>query len=81
MLNKLLGQQLQPLIPVTTSRSLTAGKSGAKLVPGRVTAAGFMPAEFGGSAMLRGLSGSTGFAVIDSAVNEGDTISFLPLPG
>jgi hypothetical protein len=40
-----------------------------------------MPAEFGGSAMLRGLSGSTGFAVIDSAVNEGDTISFLPLPG
>lgn len=81
LLNKLLGQQLQPLIPTTTLRSLEGGKSGTRLAPGRVTAAGFMPAEFGGSAMLRGLSTSTGFAVIHSAVNEGDTISFLPLPG
>ncbi len=80
LLNKLLGQQLQPLIPVTTSRSLEGSKSGTRLAPGWVTETRFTPAEFGGSAMLRGLSTSTGFAVIDSAVDEGDTISFLPLP-
>jgi molybdopterin biosynthesis enzyme len=80
MLNKLLGQPLQPLVPVTTSRSLEAGKSGTKLVPGWVTDTGFTPAEFGGSAMLRGLSTSTGFGVIESAVNSGDTMAFLPLP-
>ena len=81
MLNKLLGQQLQLLIPVTTSRFLEGSKSGTRLAPGWVTETRFTPAEFGGSAMLRGLSTSTGFAVIDSAANKGDTIPFLPLPG
>jgi molybdopterin molybdotransferase len=80
MLNKLQGQQLQPLIPVTTSRLLEGGKSGTKLAPGWVTGAEFTPAEFSGSAMLRGLSASTGFAVLDSTVNQGETVAFLPLP-
>jgi molybdopterin molybdotransferase len=80
MLNKLLGQQLQPLIPVTASTSLTGSKSGTRLAPGWVTDSGFIPTEFSGSAMLRGLSTSTGFAVITTAIDEGSIVSFLPLP-
>lgn len=80
MLNKILGQQLQPLIPATTSTSLQGSKSGTRLAPGWVTHTGFTPAEFSGSAMLRGLSTSTGFAVITSAIDEGGAVSFLPLP-
>jgi len=80
MLNKLLGQQLQPLIPTTASTSLKGGKSGTRLAPGWITNSRFTPAEFSGSAMLRGLSTSTGFAVIATPIGEGDTISFLPLP-
>jgi molybdopterin molybdotransferase len=80
MLNKLLGQQLQPLITVTTPRSLEGPKSGTRLAPGWVADTGFTPAEFSGSAMLRGLSASTGFAVVTNAIDEGGTVSFLPLP-
>lgn len=80
MLNKLLGQQLQPLIPTTASTSLKGSKSGTRLAPGWIANSGFTPAEFSGSAMLRGLSASTGFAVIAREIDEGDTISFLPLP-
>jgi molybdopterin molybdotransferase len=80
MLNKLLGQQLQTLIPTTASTSLPGSKSGTRLAPGWVTDTGFTPAEFSGSAMLRGLSTSTGFAVIEHSIDEGDTVSFLPLP-
>lgn len=80
MVNKLLGQPLQPLIPATTSQPLTSGKSGTKLSPGWVTKSEFTPAKFNGSAMLRGLSTSTGFAIIPTAIDEGDTVNFLPLP-
>lgn len=80
MLNKLLGQQLQRLIPVTASTSLTGSKSGTRLAPGWVTDTGFTSAEFSGSAMLRGLSSSTGFAVIAHEIDEGGTVRFLPLP-
>ncbi len=80
MLNKLLGQQLQPLIPIAASTSLQGSKSGTRLVPGWVTDTGFTPAEFSGSAMLRGLSASTGFAVIAHEIDGGGTVSFLPLP-
>jgi molybdopterin molybdotransferase len=80
MLNKLMGQKLQPLIPSTASTSLTGSKSGTRLAPGLVTDTGFTPAEFSGSAMLRGLSTSTGFAVIAHAIDEGGTVHFLPLP-
>jgi len=80
MLNKILGQQLQPLIPMTAAKSLHGSKSGTRLAPGWVTETGFTAAEFSGSAMLRGLSTSTGFAVMTYEVDRGGTVSFLPLP-
>jgi hypothetical protein len=33
-----------------------------------------------GSAMLRGLAHSTGFAVADKSMEEGEMIAWLPLP-
>jgi molybdopterin molybdotransferase len=80
LINKLLGQQLQVMVPVTTCVSLEGGKSGTRLVPGSVVNGAFTPAEFRGSAMLRGLSASTGFAVITTAVDSGDVVDWLPLP-
>ena len=80
MLNKILGQQLQPLIPLISSTSLKGGGSATRLSPGSVIDSVFTPAEFGGSAMLRGLSASTGFAVIDNAIDAGDPINFVPFP-
>ena len=80
LINKLLGQQLQPFDSHTTSTPLKGGASGTRLVPGSIVRAGFTPEEFSSSAMLRGLSASTGFAVVTDAVNAGDRVDFLPLP-
>ena len=80
LINKLLGQQLQPFDSMTTSTPLKGDASGTRLVPGSISNAGFTPAEFSGSAMLRGLSSSTGFAIVTHAVSAGDRVDFLPLP-
>ena len=80
LINKLLGQQLQPFDSMTTSTPLKGDASGTRLVPGSIINAGFTPAEFSGSAMLRGLSTSTGFAIVTHAVSAGDRVHFLPLP-
>ncbi len=79
MINRMLGQQLQPFISLGSSASLKGGRSGTRLVPGSVVDAEFIPAEFSGSAMLRGLSRSTGFAIVTSQVEAGNSVDFLPL--
>ncbi len=81
IINKMLGQQLQPFISIISSASLKGGRSRTRLVPGSVVDAEFIPAEFSGSAMLRGLSTSTGFAIVTSQVEAGNAVLFLPLPG
>ncbi len=81
IINKMLGQQLQPFISIRSSASLKGGGSGTRLVPGSVVDAEFIPAEFSGSAMLRGLSTSTGFAIVTLQVEAGNAVLFLPLPG
>ncbi len=81
IINKMLGQQLQPFISIISSASLKGGRSRTRLVPGSVVDAEFIPAEFSGSAMLRGLSTSTGFAIVTSQVKAGNAALFLPLPG
>jgi hypothetical protein len=50
-------------------------------VPGTIENQEFVPALYSGSAMLRGLSTSTGFAIVTAPVEAGSTIEFLPLPG
>jgi len=77
---KMLGQEMAALTPVQTSAVLKGAKSGTRLIPGSVSNGIFASAEFSGSAMLRGLSCSTGFAVVTTAVDAGDSVDFLALP-
>jgi len=79
LVNKMLGQEIHKLVPVQTSVVLKGAKSGTRLVPGSIVDAAFTPAEFSGSAMLRGLSSATGFAVVSSTVAAGDSVDFLAL--
>jgi molybdopterin molybdotransferase len=54
----------------------------AHVVPVRIEEAGAVPVPHAGSAMLRGLAHSHGFAVIAPGTSgqAGDTVPFLPLP-
>ena len=81
IISKMLGQQLPVGVSIPTSQSLKGGKSDSRLVPGSIENREFVPALYNGSAMLRGLSASTGFAIVTAPVDAGSTIEFLPLPG
>jgi molybdopterin molybdotransferase len=81
IISKMLGQQLPVGMSIPTSQSLKGGKSGSRLAPGTIENQEFVPALYSGSAMLRGLSTSTGFAIVTAPVDAGSTIEFLPLPG
>ena len=81
IISKMLGQQIPVGVSIPTSQSLKGGKSGSRLVPGIIEHREFVPALYNGSAMLRGLSTSTGFAIVTAPVDAGSTIEFLPLPG
>ena len=81
IISKMLSQQLPVGVSIPTSQSLKGGNSDSRLVPGSIENRGFVPALFNGSAMLRGLSASTGFAIVTAPVDAGSTIEFLPLPG
>ena len=81
IISKMLGQQIPVGVSIPTSQSLKGGKSGSRLVPGIIENREFVPALYNGSAMLRGLSASTGFAIVTAPVDAGSTIEFLPLPG
>jgi molybdopterin molybdotransferase len=50
------------------------------LVLGNVVDGWFEMGEHLGSAMLRGLAHSTGFAVADKSMEEGEMVAWLPLP-
>ena len=81
IISKMLGQQLPVGVSIPTSQSLKGGKSDSRLVPGSIENREFVPALYSGSAMLRGLSASTGFAIVTAPVDAGGSIEFLPLPG
>ena len=79
LLNSMLGLAA-PDLENLVSRSEIHGDDGTRLVAGISRSGEFHVSEFNGSAMLRGLSVSTGFAVTTHAVNIGDPIFYLPLP-
>lgn len=79
LLNSMLGLPMSEL-ETLVSRSEIHGNHGTRLVAGISGSGDFHVSEFNGSAMLRGLSVSTGFAVTTNSVKSGEPIHYLPLP-
>ena len=78
---KLLGRCAKGLESVITRKEIRTSEGFTRLVLGNVRSSYFEESEFLGSAMLRGLAQSTGFAVAANGVNEaGSTVLWLPLP-
>lgn len=81
LIYSLLGRNSIPLEEFPTAQELVAAKGFTRLIAGNLIAHRFHAANYLGSAMLRGLAHSTGFAVIPSGTRaEGEMIRWLPLP-
>lgn len=81
LIESLLGQIASGLESVPTDNELTAPKDFTRLVLGNLVNGRFEMGEHLGSAMLRGLAASTGFAVVSSGTTPaGGQVRWIPLP-
>jgi molybdopterin molybdotransferase len=81
LLAGLTARPLPPLGSVPAGIRLAPLRGRDRLVPYALTAAGAVPAERVGSAMLRGLAGADGVAVVPAAgAAAGDPLRTLQLP-
>lgn len=81
VIRSLLGQSELPLEIVNTANEISAPTNFTRLVLGNLRDGRFEMGEHLGSAMLRGLALSTGFAVAASGLTpEGNSVRWLPLP-
>ncbi|CAB5241166.1 unannotated protein [freshwater metagenome] len=80
MINSLLGHVGSALNSVITGDDLDAPDGFTRLVLGNMVDGWFEMGEHLGSAMLRGLANSSGFAVVEKSVEEGEIVAWLPLP-
>lgn len=81
VLKTLLGESSLPLEQVKTTSEISAPADFTRLVLGNLRDGQFQMGEHLGSAMLRGLALSTGFAVADSGLTPiGGAVRWLPLP-
>jgi molybdopterin molybdotransferase len=77
----LLGQIQQELPTVITSNELTAPSDFTRLIIGNIVNGEFEVGQYLGSAMLRGLAHSTGFAVVTKELTAaGESVRWLSLP-
>jgi len=77
----MLGQNQQELPTVITSNELTAPSNFTRLIIGNIVNGEFEVGQYLGSAMLRGLAHSTGFAVVTKELTAaGESIRWLSLP-
>jgi molybdopterin molybdotransferase len=77
----LLGRLQEELPSVITSDDLTAPDNFTRLVIGNLVGGRFVVAHYLGSAMLRGLAHSTGFAVVTKTLTKaGESVRWLSLP-
>lgn len=77
----LLGRVLHELELVITTCELSAPENFNRLILGNLIAGEFVMGEHLGSAMLRGLANSQGFAVAQSGITPiGSKVGWLPLP-
>lgn len=81
LIGAMLGRPQLPLPLVTTTVELRAPHAHTRLVAGNLDAGRFELSPYGGSAMLRGLAQSTGFAVApEGSTPAGAHVEWLPLP-
>ncbi len=77
----LLGQEQKKLAVVTTDSELTAPEDFTRLIIGNLIQGHFHVAPYLGSAMLRGLAHSQGFAIVTKPVTAiGEPVRWLDLP-
>lgn len=77
----MLGQERQELDEVVTRMDLTAPPRSTRLIIGTIEKSQFEVGEYLGSAMLRGLAFSTGFAVVtQERTPAGEKVRWLSLP-
>lgn len=81
LIDSLLGRNCADLEHVPTRNEIVAPKDFTRLVLGNLDNGRFEMGEHLGSAMLRGLAASTGFAVVKSgSTPAGGEVRWLPLP-
>lgn len=81
VINTMLAQSPTPLEDVKTADEISAPADFTRLVLGNLRAGRFDMGEHLGSAMLRGLAQSSGFAIASSGITqEGGIVRWLPLP-
>ena len=81
VITSMLGQVAQELPKVITRDELTAPQDFTRLVIGNLVDNEFVMAQYLGSAMLRGLAHSSGFAVVEKNLTAvGESVRWLSLP-
>ena len=81
LIGAMLGRPRVPLGLVATTVELRAPRAHTRLVAGNLVDGRFVLSPYGGSAMLRGLAQSTGFAVVpEGSTPAGAHVEWLPLP-
>ena len=81
LIDAMLGRRESGLSRVPTVEELWAPKGHTRLIAGVLVDGGFVLSPYGGSAMLRGLAQSRGFAVVSEGVTSaGGLVAWLPLP-
>lgn len=81
LIGSMLGRPRIPLAQVATTTELRAPDSHTRLIAGNLVDGRFERSPYGGSAMLRGLAQSTGFAVApEGRTPAGAHVEWLPLP-
>ncbi len=81
VINSLLSKTRVKFEEFPNSYELTTSEGFNRMVAGNIVQGRFVAAQHLGSAMLRGLANSTGFAILSSGVTKpGDLIRWLPLP-
>lgn len=80
LLDGMLARPARALHSAPTREDLRAAPGHTRLIAGRLVDGTFTLSGYPGSAMLRGLAQSDGFAVVDEELRAGMDVPWLPLP-
>jgi len=78
VIDALMGRKEVELNQIVTGDDIDVPEGFTRLVLGNVVDGWFEMGEYLGSAMLRGLAHSTGFAVAEKSMEEGEMVAWLP---